>query len=68
MGSSGSSRNQKVFGKVKTTKKDKRKKKMKENNKEIGSNFLIDFLFFIPDEKYLYSLNKKWTDPRIGSS
>lgn len=49
------------------------KKKEKNNNKkkkkqEIGQNFLIDFLFFIPHEKKnLYISEKKWTDRRIGS-
>lgn len=40
---------QKVFGKV-TTKKEKNNNK-KRKKQEIGHNFLIDFLFFIPHEK-----------------
>lgn len=53
----------KVFGKV-TTKKEKNDKKKKKQ--EIGNNFLIDFLFFIPHVKSVYILEKR-TDPRIGS-
>lgn len=43
----------KVFGKV-TTKKEKNDKKKKKQ--EIGNNFLIDFLFFIPHVKSVYIL------------
>lgn len=49
--------NQKVFGKVTTKKKRKNNNKKKKKTQEIGHNFLIDFLFFIPHENksvYIY--------------
>lgn len=50
----------------------KKEENYKRKKKEIGHNFLIDFLFFlffIPHEKksvYTY-ISEKWTDCRIGS-
>lgn len=48
---------QKVFGKV-TTKKEKNNNK-KKKKQEIGQNFLIDFLFFIPHEKKICTYLRK---------
>ena len=63
MGSSGS-RCTKRYLEAKKKEKNNNKKKGKKTKQEIGHNFLIDFLFFIPHEKKICIYPRKMDRPQ----